>query len=101
MADKNRREILTLIGASTVLVPMSALIASLPSRADDVPLVDENSVQARNWEYADISSEADKSCSNCALYQGDVGSIVGPCPLFPHMNVSVNALCNAYSPSPS
>lgn len=101
MTDKNRRKILTFMGASTVMVPMTALIASLPSRADDLPMVDENSVQAKNWEYAAISNEADKSCSNCALYQGDVDSTVGPCPLFPHMNVSVDALCNAYSPSPS
>lgn len=101
MTDKNRRNILTLMGASTVLVPVSALIASLPSHADDIPLVDETSVQAKNWEYEAIASVADKSCSNCALYQGEVDSTEGPCPLFPHMHVSANALCNAYSPSPS
>lgn len=101
MIDKKRRQLTTLLGVSTVVIPVSTLLCALPSYADEVPMVDETAPAAKNWKYAAISDNAEKSCSNCALYQGELDSVAGPCPLFPHMFVSANGLCDAYSPSPS
>ena len=100
MIDNKRRQLMAAMSFTTVFVPVSALMKSLPASAEESPMVDELSVGARNWEYMSISDKAQKSCSNCALYQGDINEISGPCPLFPHMRVSVDAWCNAYSPTP-
>jgi len=101
MTDKKRRQLVTFMGASTVAIPVSALIGSMPSHADDAPLVDEGSAAAKNWEYVAVSAVEGKNCSNCALYQGDQAAESGPCPLFPGSQVHTTAWCKAHAPRPS
>lgn len=101
MTDKKRRQFVTMMGASTVAIPVSALIGSLPSHAADAPMVDEASAAAKNWEYVAESTVADNMCSNCALYQGEDDSASGGCPLFPGAAVASAGWCKAYAPKPS
>lgn len=101
MTDKQRRQLITFFGAGTVAIPLSALVSTLPAHAEEAPMVDELSMSARNWEYRAVSDKLEKNCSKCALYQGDVHEDAGPCPLFPHMRVSADGWCNAFSPTPS
>lgn len=101
MTDKKRRQLVTFMGASTVAIPVSALLTSLPSYADDAPMVEEASDAAKNWEYVAASAMDDKICGNCALYQGEKDSAAGGCPLFPGAQVATGAWCKAYAPKPS
>lgn len=101
MTDKKRRQFVTVMAASTVAIPVSALVGSLPSYADDTPMVDPASAAAKNWEYVEMSTVADKACSNCALYQGEADSAAGGCPLFPGEQVAGPGWCKAYAPKPS
>ncbi len=96
MTDIKRRKFVTLMGATATIVPVSALVASLPSHAAD--LVDPESAQAKALQYAAETPDAAKHCSNCALYSGAEGDESGPCPLFPGAAVSANAWCSAYVP---
>jgi len=99
MTDKKRRQFVTMMGASTVAIPVSALVGSRASFAAD--MVDPASDAGKNWEYVAESAMEDKACNNCALYQGAEGSKSGGCPLFPGMEVASGAWCKAYSPKPS
>lgn len=99
MTDKKRRQFVTIMGASTVAIPVSALLGSLPSYAAD--MVDPASAAAKNWEYVAETAIEGKSCSNCALYQGAEGSASGGCPLFPGEEVVSTAWCKAHAPKPS
>jgi len=101
MTDKNRRKFVTALGASTVAIPVSALIGSLPSHAADAPMVDEASDSAKNWEYVAVSPDAEKNCQGCALYQGEADAEGGPCPLFPGEHVAATGHCKAFAPKPS
>jgi len=101
MTDKQRRKFVTIMGASTVAVPVSALVGTLPSYAADAPMVDAASDAAKNWEYVEASAVEGNACMNCALYQGAEGSKSGGCPLFPGMEVNSGAWCKAYAPKPS
>ncbi len=101
MTDKKRRQLVTFMGASTVAIPVGALLSSMPSHADEAPMVDADSAGAKNWEYVVMSPDESKNCGNCALYQGDPSAKGGPCPLFPGSDVHVTAWCKAYAPKPS
>ncbi len=101
MTDKNRRKFVTVLGASTVAVPVSALIGSLPSYAADPAMVDEASDAAKNWEYVAVSTNAEQNCMGCALYQGAADAKGGPCPLFPGEHVAAEGWCKAFAPKPS
>lgn len=101
MTDKQRRQLITFFGAGAAAIPLSALVSALQAHAEEAPMVDELSMGARNWEYIAVSDKPEKHCSKCALYQGDVHEDAGPCPLFPHMRVSAEGWCNAFSPTPS
>ena len=47
MTDKNRRKFVTMVGASAAVIPLTALVSSLPSHADGhLPMVDPESAQA-------------------------------------------------------
>ncbi len=98
MTDKKRRQLVTLMGASAVAIPVSALIGALPSHAADMPMVDASSAQAAALQYKAETENPDQTCGNCTLYQGEAGSEAGPCPLFPGTHVAAAAWCSAYVP---
>ena len=100
MTDNKRRKLITFMGAATVAVPVSALIGSLPSHADDTPLVDENSAAAKTWEYVSVSADESKTCRGCALYGGGPDDKSGTCPLFQGSHVAPTAYCKSYTPRP-
>jgi len=96
MTDKTRRKLVTMMGASAVAVPVSALIGTLPSHAADGEMVDPASDQAVALQYVAESATEGQMCSACTLYQGDDSS--GACPLFPGSAVPAGAWCSAYTP---
>jgi len=100
MTDKKRRQFVTFMGASTVAIPVSALVGSRAAFAADEPMVDETSAAAINWDYKTTSAMPDQMCGNCALYQGEADAKGGPCPLFPGSHVDTAGWCKAYSPKP-
>lgn len=98
MTDINRRKFVSLIGVSAAVVPLSALVASLPSRAADVAAVDPESAQAQALQYVSESEKGDQICGSCTLYSGAEGEDMGPCPLFPGNAVMRSGWCSAYVP---
>lgn len=98
MTDIKRRKFVSLMGAGAAVIPVSALVASLPSRADDAPLVDPESAQAKALQYVAVSENAEQNCGNCTLYTGEEGADAGPCPLFPGSSVAKAGWCSAYVP---
>jgi len=101
MTDKKRRQFVTFVGASTVAIPVSALVGSRLAFADELPLVDEASDAAKNWEYVAASTDAEKNCKGCALYAGEADAEGGACPLFAGSRVHAMGWCKAYTPRPS
>ena len=100
MTDKKRRQFVAMMGAGAAVVPLSALVGSLPSHAqDDLPLVDPESAQAQALQYVEQSEVEEQACSNCSLYQGGEDSEQGPCPLFPGNAVKAAGWCSAYVPA--
>ncbi|ASJ72292.1 high-potential iron-sulfur protein [Granulosicoccus antarcticus] len=98
MTDIKRRKFVSLMGVSAAVIPVSALVASLPSRADDTPAVDPESAQAQALQYVAVSEKADQSCGTCTLYTGAADSEMGPCPLFPGSAVHSAGWCSAFVP---
>ena len=101
MTDKKRRQFVTLMSATTVAIPVTALVGSRMAYAAELPMVDEASDEAKNWEYVAASATDGQACSGCALYQGEAGSEAGPCPLFPANHVHSAGWCKAFAPKPS
>lgn len=98
MTDIKRRKLLSMMGASAAVIPVSALVASLPSHADDAPVVDPASAQAQALQYVSESDKGDQNCGNCTLFTGAEGDAQGPCPLFPGSAVMSAGWCSAYVP---
>ena len=96
MTDIKRRKFVTMLGATATVVPVSALVASLPSHAQDA--VDPESAQAKALQYMSESTVADQNCANCTLYTGAEGEDLGPCPLFPGAMVHSAGHCSAWVP---
>lgn len=94
MTDIKRRKFVTLMGAGATVIPVSALVASLPSHAQE--LVDPESTQAKSLQYVAASENAEQNCANCALYTGAEGDASGPCPLFPGAIVAAEGHCSAW-----
>jgi len=99
MTDITRRKFVSLMTAGAAVIPVSALVASLPSRAGDLPAVDPDSAQAQALQYVSESEVADQNCGNCTLYSGAEGEDMGPCPLFPGAAVMRAGWCSAYVPT--
>ena len=98
MTDIKRRKFVSMMGAGAAVIPVSALVASLPSHADDAPVVDPASAQAQALQYVAESEKSDQHCVTCTLYTGAEGADKGPCPLFPGSSVMANGWCSAYVP---
>ena len=94
MTDMKRRKLITFMGASATVVPLTALITSLPSYAADV---DPESAQAKALQYMAKSDKDGKMCGGCALYAGKDDKS-GQCPLFPGSTVAAEAWCSAFVP---
>jgi len=101
MTDKKRRQFVTFMGASTVAIPVTALVGSRLAYAEDLPMVDEASDAAKNWEYVAASATEGQTCAGCALYQGEADAEGGPCPLFQGSHVHAAGWCKAFAPKPS
>lgn len=97
MTDIKRRKFVTFLGAGAAVVPLSALITSLPSHAAD-PAVDPESAQAKALQYVEMTEVEGKMCSGCALYSGADGDEMGGCPLFPGSSVAAKGWCSAFVP---
>lgn len=98
MTDIRRRRFVSMISAGAAVIPVSALVGSLPSRADDAPMVDPESAQAKALQYVAVSDKPDQMCANCTLYTGADDAASGPCPLFPGSAVPAEAWCSAWVP---
>ncbi len=98
MTDIKRRKFVSLMGMGVAVVPVSALVASLPSRADDAPAVDPASAQAQALQYVAESEKDGQDCASCTLYTGAEGEAMGPCPLFPGSAVAAAGWCSAFVP---
>lgn len=101
MTDIKRRKFVTFMGASTVAIPVGALLTSLPSHADDSPMVDAESAAAKVYEYVEQTADEGKMCNNCALYQGEEGSDAGGCALFPGSKVAGPGWCKVWAAKPA
>lgn len=101
MTNKTRRQFVTFMGASTVAIPVTALVGSRLAYAEDLPMVDEASDVAKNWEYVAVSTNEEQNCLGCALYQGEADAEGGPCPLFQGTHVHAAGWCKAFAPKPS
>jgi len=99
MTDTSRRKFVTIMGASAVAIPVSAVIGTLPSHAAD--MLDPASEQALALQYVEVSETADQSCSNCALYSAEEGAEAGACPLFAGSQVASGAWCSTWNPKAS
>ncbi len=96
MTDLKRRNFNKLLGASVAAVPLAGLVGTLPSHAQDKPMLDPESAQAKALQYMAESNQEGKNCANCTLFQGDAGAEAGPCPLFAESSVSTKAWCSAW-----
>ncbi len=101
MTDKKRRQFVTFMGAGSVAIPVTALVGSRLAYAEDLPMVDEASDAAKNWEYVAVTATDGQNCMGCALYQGAADSEAGPCALFPGSHVAAEGWCKAFAPKPS
>lgn len=100
MTDKNRRRFVSVLGASSVAVPLGMLVSSLPSRADDLPMVDPEEPQAKALSYV-VQAEGEDNCAGCALYLAEADAEAGPCGVFPGKHVAGAGWCSAYVAKPS
>ncbi|MFK7997206.1 MAG: high-potential iron-sulfur protein [Granulosicoccus sp.] len=96
MTDIKRRKFVTLLGAGATVIPVSALVASLPSHAAEP--VNPDSAQAKALQYLSESENPEQNCGNCTLYSGGDGEAMGPCPLFPGAAVMSAGWCSAWVP---
>ena len=58
-------------------------------------MVSADDPTAKALHYTGQSTEAGKSCGNCALYQGGTAA-TGPCPIFPGKEVAATGWCSSY-----
>ena len=100
MANKNRRQFVTLLGAGTVAIPLGLVVTSLPSKADDLPMLDPEDEKAKTYAYV-AQAEGEANCAGCLLYIGDAEAESAPCGLFPGKHVAGAGWCSAFAAKPS
>lgn len=101
--ERSRRDLLKTLALGTVLIPAVQLASSRAAAAlREVPLQpDDRTARARHYvEDAKQSAlaPAGRTCANCMLYQGDIGSTQGPCTLFPGKLVKAVGWCDGWAP---
>jgi len=94
------------VAAATPPPASTAAEAAVTPAAALTPL-DEKSEKAVALAYVTDAQRADatkyktyaagQACSNCALFQGKAGDVIGPCPLFAGNSVTAKGWCSAYS----
>ena len=78
-------------------------IGTSAARAEQLPLLDPATTQARALKYVEDARKASgatrgSSCANCSLYQGKSGAATGPCQLFPGKQVTAAGCCTSWAP---
>jgi hypothetical protein len=58
-------------------------------------MVSPDDPTAKALQYTEHSTEADKHCGNCNLYQGGTAAS-GPCPIFPGKEVAATGWCKSW-----
>ena len=96
MTDHKRRKLIT-ISATAAVLPVSTLLKSGSARADDLPLLDAESGQAKALKYIAQSTTDGQTCSNCVIYSGLEDAKSGPCGLFPGKHVNTSAWCGSWT----
>lgn len=102
VANTTRRSFLKTFAIGLTLIPLLDVSAGR-SWAADMPLVTADDPTAKTLKYVDDAHHAKgakpgSKCANCALYQGEVGSTQGPCPLFAGKQVKAAGWCASWSP---
>lgn len=59
-------------------------------------MVSPDDPTAKALEYTDHSTQKDKHCANCSLYQGGTEAS-GPCPIFPGKEVAATGWCKSWA----
>ena len=64
-------------------------------RTRGAAMVSPDDPTAKALAYTEHSTEADKHCGNCNLYQGGTAAS-GPCPIFPGKEVAATGWCKSW-----
>ena len=96
MTDRKRRKFIA-ISATVVVLPVSALLKAGTASANDLPLLDAESGQAKAFKYTAQSITDGQTCSNCAIYTGAKDAQSGPCGLFQGKHVGSGAWCGSWT----
>ncbi len=100
--DKSRRTLLKVALSGAVAVPLSSLLLSRQTRAEDLPPVSEDDPAAKGLGYVHDASKTDNPkhkpdqfCKNCNLVRSDAGEW-RQCAIFPGKSVHQNGWCTAW-----
>jgi hypothetical protein len=102
--DPKRRRLIKFGALSVAAVPLSQLLLTRPSHAQEQ--LSEDDPTAKALSYVHDASASDKRtddtalCSNCNLYQGADGEEWGPCAIFPGKLVKADGWCASWVKKP-
>ncbi|MFG6176586.1 high-potential iron-sulfur protein [Halomonas sp. THAF12] len=101
MANHSRRDFIrhSLLGLAAL--PLGAGILSRTAFAQELPLLDPQSDQAKALNYVEVASDASdnpayaegETCANCMFYQADTKG----CQLFPQNSVKPEGWCQSWT----
>jgi High potential iron-sulfur protein len=87
--ELSRRSVLKGLAA----IPVIAAFGYHPGASAEMVSPDDPTAKA--LQYTEHSTEADKHCGNCNLYQGGAAA-TGPCPIFPGKEVAAAGWCKSW-----
>ncbi|MGB7933320.1 MAG: high-potential iron-sulfur protein [Gammaproteobacteria bacterium] len=87
--ELSRRSVLKGLAA----IPVIAAFGYHPGAS--AAMVSPDDPTAKALQYTEHSTEADKHCGNCNLYQGGAAA-TGPCPIFPGKEVAAAGWCKSW-----
>jgi len=96
MKNLSRRRFIAMGSVGLATIPVSSMLST--AVADDLPMVDPESAQAKALQYVTATATEGQMCSNCVLYQGDADTPAAACGVFPGSSVGKDAWCAAWSP---